>query len=268
MNSNEYISSGILESYVLGVATPEEMQEVEKYASMYPEIKLELEKIEEAINTYASEHSVQPPSHLKEKILAAITAEATVSKPANEPIVRTINQPLSAPSKFSFWAIAASFLFLISAGFAMYFGMQNSKLNNSLNEMAKANAALSDSIKSIASNMSQMHNDMAILAKPTNKMVELKGLKVSPESKAMVCWSPADKKVYVEVEKLPEAPSGMQYQLWAIVDGKPVSEGMLTSGNGFHAMRDVDDAQAFAITLEKEGGSPTPKGDMYVMGTI
>jgi len=43
---------------------------------------------------------------------------------------------------------------------------------------------------------------------------------------------------------------------------------MLTMGNGLHAMKDVDNAQAFAITLEKEGGNPTPKGEMYVMGTI
>lgn len=46
MNMNEYISSGILESYVLDVATPEEMKEVEMYASMHPEIKLELEAID------------------------------------------------------------------------------------------------------------------------------------------------------------------------------------------------------------------------------
>mgnify|MGYP003549478745 FL=1 len=34
-------------------------------------------------------------------------------------------------------------------------------------------------------------------------------------------------------------------------------------------MKSVDKAQAFAITLEKEGGNPTPTmEEMYVMGTI
>ena len=65
MNIQEYISSGILESYVLGATTPEERKEVEKYSAMYPEIKLELEEIEKAMNNYATQHSVTPPSHLK-----------------------------------------------------------------------------------------------------------------------------------------------------------------------------------------------------------
>ena len=92
---------------------------------------------------------------------------------------------------------------------------------------AEPNTALSDSIKAISSNLAQMQNDMAILKDPMYKIVELKGLKAAPEAKAMVCWCPTDKKVYVEIDKLPSAPQGMQYQLWAIVDGKPVSEGML-----------------------------------------
>jgi anti-sigma-K factor RskA len=114
-----------------------------------------------------------------------------------------------------------------------------------------------------------MQNDMAILKDPMYKIVNLKGLKPSPDARAMVCWCPTDKSVYVEIEKLPTPPKGMQYQLWAIVDGKPVSEGMLTMGSGLHRMTDVENAQAFAITLEKTGGSPTPNMDaMYVMGTV
>ena len=268
MNINEYISSGILESYVLDVATPEERKEVEKYASMYPEIKSELEEIEKAMNTYVTQHSVEPPSYLKEKILSKISGQTNASAPVNEPKIRMLNQTTSSVSSYSYWSMAASFLLIVSAAFAVYFGVRSTHLNDSVKQMAQTNTALSDSIKAIASNLSQMQNDMAILKDPMNKIVELKGLKVAPESKAMVCWRPTDKKVYIEIENLPSAPQGMQYQLWAIVDGKPVSEGMLTAGNGFHPMKDVDNAQAFAITLEKEGGSPTPKGDMYVMGTI
>lgn len=268
MNISEYISSGILESYVLGAATLAEKAEVEKYAAMYPEIKLELEEVEKAMQLYTTEHSVTPPAHLKEKILTTISGEKKTI-PLKEPVVKTINNPAKqTPSNFSYWSIAASILFLLSASFAVYFGIKSNSLNENIVSMAKTNSMLTDSIKAIGSNVSQMQNDLAILKDPMYKIVELKGLKPAPDSKAMVCWCPQDKKVYVEIEKLPPAPQGMQYQLWAIVDGKPVSEGMLTSGNGLHPMKDVDNAQAFAVTLEKEGGSATPKGDMYVMGTI
>ena len=89
-----------------------------------------------------------------------------------------------------------------------------------------------------------------------------------PNDLAIVYWNSDTKDVMLNVQALPSAPANMQYQLWAIVDGKPVSEGMLTMGAGLHRMSDVENAQAFAVTLEKAGGSPTPKGDMYVMGTI
>jgi len=269
MNSKEYISSGILESYALGSATPVERKEVEKYTTMYPEIKSELDEIEKAMNMYTTQHSIEPPSYLKEKVLAKIIGVANTTSSNANPVIRSINEPTQqSKSNFSYWSIAATFLLLISATFAVYFGVKNSTLDNSVSTLVKTNTALSDSIKSISSNLAQMQNDMAILKDPMYKIVELKGLKAAPEAKAMVCWCPTDKKVYVEIYKLPPAPQGMQYQLWAIVDGKPVSEGMLTLGNGLHAMKDVDNAQAFAVTLEKEGGSPTPKGDMYVMGTI
>ena len=268
MNIQQYISSGILESYVLGTATPEEYKEVAGYAAQYPEIKKEIEEIEKAMATYVTEHKIEPPVNLKNAILSKIAAETKGSGGAVEHKVINMNPEAPKGANFFYWSVAASFLLLVSTGVAIYFGVQSNKLDNYLDNMAKANTVLSDSMHNIAANMSQMERDMAILKDPMYKIVPLKGLKVAPESKAMVCWCPTDKTVYVEIDKLPPAPQGMQYQLWAIVDGKPVSEGMLAMSNGLHRMSDVENAQAFAVTLEKAGGSPTPTGDMYVMGTI
>lgn len=266
MNIQEYISSGILESYVFGNTSPEESKEVENYAAAYPEIKKELAEIEKTMNAYATEHSVTPPLYLKEKVLERVMGEAESALPAGN--IRTLYKEAGRDLKFSYRLMAAVLVFLVSTGFAIYFGVKNSELSRSIGAMAKANAALTDSIKAISSNMSQMESDLAILKDPMYKIVELKGQKAAPEAKAMVCWCPMEKKVYVEIEKLPQPPQGMQYQLWAIVDGKPVSEGMLSMGSGLHRMPDIDKAQAFAVTLEKAGGSVTPKGDMYVMGAI
>jgi anti-sigma-K factor RskA len=267
MNIQEYISSGILEAYVMGHTTPEECREVEEYATQYPEIKRELQEIEDAMNAYATEHSIAPPPHLKEKILNSIPNLSPESKNQVNNNVVSINRA-QPTSYFSYWSVAASFLFIISTAFALYFWNKSTKMDDYMDKMAKINASLSDSIKSVAANITQLQNDMAILKDPMYKVVELKGQKAAPDAKAMVCWCPEEKKVYVEVDKLPAAPAGMQYQLWAIVDGKPVNEGMLTDGKGMHRMLDVDNAQAFAVTLEKAGGSPTPHGDMYVMGAL
>ncbi len=66
----------------------------------------------------------------------------------------------------------------------------------------------------------------------------------------------------------------MQYQLWAIQGGKPVDMGVLPNGiANTPEMQKVTmvitNSEAFAISLEKEGGSPTPTMEnIYVMGKV
>ena len=55
MDTNVYIASGILESYCLGLVTGAEREEVELYAKKYPEIREELSKINDLLETYALE---------------------------------------------------------------------------------------------------------------------------------------------------------------------------------------------------------------------
>jgi anti-sigma-K factor RskA len=63
-------------------------------------------------------------------------------------------------------------------------------------------------------------------------------------------------------------PTGKQYQLWAIVDGKPVDAGMIATKKGIYhiqKMKSFGSVQAFAITLEKAGGSPIPTMDEMIV---
>ena len=102
-----------------------------------------------------------------------------------------------------------------------------------------------------------------------SKKIELKGVEKHPNMLAEVYWNES-KQVFLNPKNLPAAPSGKQYQLWAIVDGKPVDLGMYDANKEtIQQMKVVEKPQAFAITLEKEGGNPTPTmEEMYVMGTI
>jgi anti-sigma-K factor RskA len=83
-------------------------------------------------------------------------------------------------------------------------------------------------------------------------------------------WDTKTKEVYLTTNKLPAPPQDMQYQLWAIADGKPVSAGMYSDDKDARiALSTIENAQAFAITLEKKGGSEEPTMEnMYVMGGV
>ena len=71
-----------------------------------------------------------------------------------------------------------------------------------------------------------MNEKWQTLSGSNMQIIALKGVEKHPEAKATVFWDQKTKEVYLNAESLPKAPEGMQYQLWAIADGKPVNAGM------------------------------------------
>lgn len=72
MTSKEYIDSGILEMYVLGVASPVEQEEVEQMAAANLVIRQEIEVINDALETYALSQSIEPGLLVKPFLMATI----------------------------------------------------------------------------------------------------------------------------------------------------------------------------------------------------
>ncbi len=76
----------------------------------------------------------------------------------------------------------------------------------------------------------------------------------------------------MDVLRLPPPPSDKQYQLWVIVDGTPADMGVfeaILTGNTLQEIPFVENPQAFTVTLEKRGGSPTPTlEEMVVIGNF
>ena len=72
MNVKEYIETGILEVYVLGLASKEEAEEVERMSIMHAEIKQELAEITIALEQYAQQNNIAPHPSLKPLLMATI----------------------------------------------------------------------------------------------------------------------------------------------------------------------------------------------------
>jgi len=75
LNKEDIILSGLLELYALGLASPEETLQVEEWINQYPEIKQELDAIENSLETYAQANAIEPSSSVKDKIFSQITKE-------------------------------------------------------------------------------------------------------------------------------------------------------------------------------------------------
>ncbi|MXV16615.1 hypothetical protein [Hufsiella ginkgonis] len=72
MTIQEYIDSGILESYCLGMLTEKECAEVELACARYPAIKRELNRIQVTLENYAQQNAILPDPQLKFRIMEAI----------------------------------------------------------------------------------------------------------------------------------------------------------------------------------------------------
>lgn len=253
MNVQEYILSGIVESYVLGLASDEERREFEKACDQYSEVLQARVDFETALEKQAMENAIIPPAELKAKIFTQVGATGKVIP------------MMSAPARSMKWlkyAVAACIVLLAGS---LYMNITLSNENKKLKGNYDLTLAELDEVK----------KDIRILQEnPNVKMASMKGMEVSPASYATVYWDTTSHDVYLLANNLPVPPSDKQYQLWALLDGQPIDLGIinydLKQKKLLVRMKNARNAQAFAITLEKKDrpNPSVPRGDMYVMGNL
>lgn len=256
MDIEAYISSGILELYCTGGLTEQEKREVEALSKQHPEIQAEILSIQETLSKYASKYAKTPNPYLKNKILDQFPDKKNLSI--------TTNSSNSISSKY----LTIS---LLAATVAAFFFFYKWKTVSGETEKLKI-----ESINTVSKNLNLVQQlnscqeQMSILLNKNTKVVPLAGLANSPASMVVVYWNQTNKNLYLNVTNLPSTPVGKQYQLWALVGGKPIDVGVFEATTGIlQTMKQIAKAETFAVTLEKTGGNATPTIDqMVVMGKI
>ena len=255
--------------YATGIASVDEVELVQSYLEKYPEVAEELLRIEIDLETYANLFAVEPDSGIKEKIFANINNNNKDNKNAisnNFTNNSSASKVVKLPSYFKFPAAAAVALLLGSVALNIVQYNRNSEVNKSLIQSGQELAILKQ-------DNNDLSTDMNVVQNKYSKPVSLHGLDAAPNAAAKIFYIENTGEVYIDPSNLPDAPAGKQYQLWGIVDGKPVDAGMiLTSKKGdkyrIQKMKSFGKAEAFAVTLESEKGNQAPKGPMFVMGKM
>ncbi len=253
MNKEEIISSGLLELYATGLSTPQESQQVEECLKKYPDVKYELDQIEKSLESYAQAHAMRPSFSAREKILTRTATQPF--KPNPLPQIIPATKKIYRIPKFFQLAVAALLILLIESGVLIYSFYH--KYHSTLNDLQLAQQKLSQQEKS---NLA-MSTDWNVIADKHAMPVVLSGTPKTPDALAKLFWMKNTGQVYIDPSNLPAVPEGKQYQLWAIVEGKPVDAGMIATEKGIYhiqKMKSFGKVDAFAITLEKAGGSATP----------
>lgn len=277
MEAKEIISSGLLELYATGLASLQEASLVEKFVADNTEVAEELSRIINSLETYAHSFALQPDASVKDKIFTRIDQLST-----NTPLIisnRFDYEADKSPHKngesakviktsFSWKYVAAAASILLIGSIALNFLLfqKNSDVNISLQQSRQEFASLKEDNKLTEDGIQVVQNKFS-------KPISLHGLDASPNAAAKIFWIENTGELYIDPSNLPETPSGKQYQLWGIVDGKPVDAGMIKTVENkdkfrIQKMKSFGRAEAFAVTLETEVGNKSPKGPMFVMGKM
>jgi len=247
VNIKEYISSGVVESYVLGMLSAQEKFDFEQYCEVYPELKAARNAFELAIEKQAMENAVAPPANVKEKVFSAIQQNPA----SNTSKIVSIEPTVRKSSGLRWMAAASIILFLVTGYFAYTLYNQNKDLNNSL--------------KSLQVKVDQMEEYHKIMSDPNVAVVNMVAMTPAKAS-ASIYWDSTSSDVYLLIKNMPQLPTDKQYQLWSIINGQngqlePNSLGLFDVGENqkiILKMSNVKKADAFAITIEKRGNSEGP----------
>jgi anti-sigma-K factor RskA len=264
VNLQEYIASGILELYAMGEFSEQERSEVEQNLLRYHELRAELTRVEETQESMLMQTAIKPRASIKGILFEKIDAR--------QPQARMVSTPGIPVSAFWKWAAAASFtLAIVSAYLAYeYHGRWKSTQTN-LTDLLAQNQRMANDYNRVNQRLDKIEDDLNVIDNPAFKRVVMKGTDNAPYATACVYWNENTDEVYLSIQRMKALAQDNQYQLWAIVDGKPVDAGVFDGDfKDLLKMKNIaGGAAAFAVTVEPRGGQESPTlSTMQVVGNV
>jgi anti-sigma-K factor RskA len=253
----------LLPFYALEALTEEEKELVESYLAKHPEARAQVQELQSGASTLPYAVSpVEPPRHVKQALMARVTADAqtrsstskgTVSPPARrafrfEDIFRVLS--LGAATAAIVWA------FILNARVA--------RLQHEIASLNHQVAVQSQSLDDLIQNLPQS-NDVVT--------VSLKGTDAQPRAQGQLIADPDDRSAVLVISGLPPLEAGRTYQVWLIGEA-PVSAGLLTVDENGQSVLIVTSEEAIGsfnslgVSIEPEGGSTEPTGEIVILSEL
>jgi hypothetical protein len=280
-----YISSGIIESYVVGLVSAAEAREVENAMAEFPEIKAAVEACRRDMERYVQLHSIPPPKGIRKRLLEVIENEDSLEgeallpeelrepEPDEAPAGTGFSWPAISPERILQFALALAVVLLgISLFMNFRYASRYKIYKQKYDELVTVHQQATADNQLIQARLQQVQGELTLLKNPAFTWTRLNGNGKHAGQFITVCWNPASHEAFVLAQGLPEPAAGQQYQLWALVNGKAVDAGVFETGqlsSSPQKMKAIAAAQMFMVTLEKKGGNDTPSwNQVFLSGRI
>lgn len=241
----------------MGMASEAEQAEFERLCMYYPELEKARIEFELTLEKKAMANAIPPPAYLKNRIMEQIRQEMPVKTEAR---VISSEKFRASPNRSGGmrWAIAASILLIMGCGLFVY--LMHKKAQHYKKEIASSKETL-DGMEQRSRELEERLERESAPVEQARQVSPQKNLKAT----ISVFWDSTNANVYLIIKNLSPLPPGQQYQVWSLTKGKYKSLGVFDA-----PVRDdklilkVDNAQeadAFAITIEKSGNQAGPTFD-------
>jgi len=244
--------------YALGALTPAERAEFEAHLAVCAACASEVRALVPMVAGLAAATTGPVPSaDVRRRMMAKVSR----------------SQPSPSYSRSGWFAAAASIIFATVFGTsALRMRDRVTTLEGQLRDAtvrAEANEQRVADLRRSADGVVSMLN---VMLAPDVARVELAGQPAAPSASARAFWS-RQRGLVINAANLPPLPAGRTYQLWVLTaNPAPISAGLLRPDSGgrasamFNTPVDIPQPTAMAVTIEPEGGVPSPTGDKYLVG--
>ena len=243
---NTFLSSGLLEKYLLGETTSVETEMVESYISKYPEVQNTYNTLQFNLEVIAKSNAVEAPKSILKNILDELDEKPVIA----------LNNSRNKYKKWYKYSIAASVAALIFAGTSFIFYNQNQKLSNENQVVVEEIYDLRSDIDQNNKMLDKVMRQLLKLNNPETEKYIIKGNERAKDLKTVAYINAKEKTSMIDVVSLPELPEEQCYQIWAELQGKMVNLGVLDKAD--RKLRNIpymEDALALSITIEPKGGN-------------
>ena len=239
MDKGRFLSSGLLEQYVLGLTSPEENKEVEEYLEAFPELRKEADAMRKAIENYAIQYSVPPPSRPKSENPSEISQSVPHKGRQNARNAPKWLLPLLTSILFTF------------ASISIFFYLRLQQKQQAFLHLNAEFALFRKSCEEKELELKRATGQYAFFSHVATRPILLSGTELAPDAQAVVFWNDQTRIAYCKNLSLPVPPLGKHYQLWADVDGLMIEIGLLPKkGSGLYPVHFINGALSLNITLE------------------
>lgn len=252
----------LLPFYALDALTQEEKQLVESYLAEHPEARPQVQELQSGASALPySVSPVEPPHHVKDTLMARIASDVQARERSSS---RVENPPARRGLRFEdLFRVLSLGAATVAIVWAFVLNAQVAGLRNEISALNEQVAAQSQSIDELVQNLPQ--TDVIT--------VSLKSTEEQRRALGQLIANPNDKSAVLVISGLPPLEPGRTYQVW-LIGGAPVSAGLLTVDENGQSVLIITSEEAIGsfnsvgISIEPEGGSEQPTGDIVVLSEL